>query len=155
MRVSPRMLRGGFAALLACWGVAILVESRSLPASDATPADVGPGFVPLTVAALLVALACVEVQQCLKERALDGAVDRGSPPAARSQLLYLGAVVGSAVLTFLIGPIVAVVALVFWSMKVVERRSWTQSTITTAVLVGSLYIVFSTLLNIRLPLLPV
>ncbi|MCZ2857782.1 tripartite tricarboxylate transporter TctB family protein [Blastococcus sp. VKM Ac-2987] len=150
-----RYVRLGFAFLLSCWAVSVIVEATSMPTSAATPADVGPGFMPLVLGLLLLGMALAEIALALVRRPVaDAGAGDGSSPTNTKQLLYLVAVVISAVITYAIGVLAAVAALVLWSMKVVEERTWARSLLVTAVLVTLLYLLFDTLLNVRIPLLP-
>jgi hypothetical protein len=148
-----RAIQIGFPVLVGCWALSIIVQAWGMEASTSTPADVGPGFLPLLLAILMVVMLAIEtIRQLLRP---GPEPDSSEEPAPGSrQLLYLGAVIATAVLTYVVGVLAAVTALIFCSFKVVERRGWRTSLIGTVVLVTALYLVFSTLLRVRLPLFP-
>jgi len=152
VRRQGKFLRLGFGLVLGCWAGSVIAFAAMLPTSSQA-VGVGPGAFALFFGVLLLLMVLVEIALTLKSPGPAPEVGDGQALVNNGQLLYLGALVATACLVFVVGVLPAIVALVFWSTKVVERRGYLFSLTVTLVLVSVLYLLFSTVLKIRIPLI--
>ncbi|MFF5986733.1 tripartite tricarboxylate transporter TctB family protein [Prauserella flavalba] len=162
--MAGRTRRGRVSAfpVLAClWLGTVVWQAVELAARHTdTSADLGPAFLPLALGALVLVLLTADlVRQARAPRteppepqdATAGGLRRWfEPPLRRFAVLAAAA----AALGPWIGLAAAMIVLIAGCLRYVERRTWTQTIVTTVVLVAALYVVFVVLLQVPIDLLP-
>ncbi len=176
MTLTPRIARAAFSAALALLGIAAAVIASGYGVTQDN-GQVGAGFLPVALGAIMALLAGADVVMALRERE-ERAPDEGGSLAAevdaaaidhvaespdvdalgrtqrqRNRMLVIVAamLLGALLLVPVLGLLLSLGALMLAVAIGVERRPVVSSTIVTVVVVGAFHLVFGVLLRVPLP----
>lgn len=143
-----------FAGFLLAVGALVLLDSRSLPQSNAA-SGIGPAFFPRVVAVVAMAIAAALIVQVL--RGGRGHADEGegdvdiSALHLSSALIVLGAVAMHSLLLERAGYVITA-ALTFWAIAyAIGSRRYVRDALLSLAIGVVVYVVFTEGLSIRLP----